>query len=164
MSGKGSSPGGGWALEQAPQGSGHGPKLLEFKKRLDNALSHTVWFLGGPVWSQELDSMILMGLFQLRISYDSINTLLRWMQRRFRGTINSSLMVKYWPLKYQPSKLRFKSVKLFFYRRGISVLVFCSTVQLTYSLLQWVLQRLHALHSHVKARFDQSSRFTALSC
>ena len=77
MSGKGSSPGGGWALEQAPQGSGHGPKLLEFKKHLDNALSHTVRFFGGPVWSQELDSMILMGLFQLRISYDSINTLLR---------------------------------------------------------------------------------------
>ena len=72
MSGKGSSPGGGWALEQAPQGSGHGPKLLEFKKRLDNALSHTVWFLGGPVWSQELDSMILMGSFQLGLFSDSM--------------------------------------------------------------------------------------------
>ena len=72
MSGKGSSPGGGWALEQAPQGSGHGPKLLEFMKRLDNALSHTVWFLGGPVWSQELDSMILTDPLQLRIFHDTM--------------------------------------------------------------------------------------------
>ena len=43
------------------------PSLTEFKKHLDNALRHRVWFLGGPVWSQELDSMILVGPFQLRI-------------------------------------------------------------------------------------------------
>ena len=47
MSGKGSSPGGGWALEQAPQGSGHGPKLLEFKKHSDNALRNMDWIMGG---------------------------------------------------------------------------------------------------------------------
>lgn len=29
-------------MEQAPRGSGHGPKLLEFKKHLDNALRHMV--------------------------------------------------------------------------------------------------------------------------
>jgi len=40
--GKGSSPNGCWALEQAAQGSGHSPNLLEFKKCLDSALSHMV--------------------------------------------------------------------------------------------------------------------------
>jgi len=32
--GKGSSPEAGWALEQAPQCSDHGPKLLELKEHL----------------------------------------------------------------------------------------------------------------------------------
>ena len=40
---------------------------LEFKKHLDNALRHMVRFLGGPVWSQELDLIILMSPFQLGI-------------------------------------------------------------------------------------------------
>ena len=40
--GKGSSTKGGHALEQAPYGSGHGPKLLEFKKHLDSALRHRI--------------------------------------------------------------------------------------------------------------------------
>ncbi|KAJ7409572.1 hypothetical protein BTVI_56099 [Pitangus sulphuratus] len=31
-----------WALEQAPQGSGHSTKLTEFKKRLDDILRHMV--------------------------------------------------------------------------------------------------------------------------
>ena len=30
-------------MEQAPQGSGHSPKLLEFKEYLDNALRHRVF-------------------------------------------------------------------------------------------------------------------------
>ena len=51
--------------------SGHrkrmGAAMLEFKKCLDNAFRHTVWFLGAAVLSQELDSMILMSPFQLRI-------------------------------------------------------------------------------------------------
>lgn len=33
---------GGQALGQAPQGSGHGPRLLELKKNLDSALRHRV--------------------------------------------------------------------------------------------------------------------------
>ena len=39
------------------------PSLPEFKKHSDSALSHMVWFLGGPLWSQELDPMILVGPF-----------------------------------------------------------------------------------------------------
>ena len=42
ISGKDTSPEGSQALEQAPQGSGHGPKLLELKKHLDHTLSHMV--------------------------------------------------------------------------------------------------------------------------
>jgi len=61
--GKGYSPETVWALAQAPQGSGHCPKLLEFKKQLDNALRHMVLFLYGPVWSWELDTMVLVGAF-----------------------------------------------------------------------------------------------------
>jgi len=51
---------------------GHGPKLLEFKECLDNTLRHRVWILDGPVWSQELDSVFLVGLFQFRIFYVSM--------------------------------------------------------------------------------------------
>lgn len=43
--GKGSSPEGGQTLEQAPQGSGYCPKLLEFKEDLDNTLWHRIWIL-----------------------------------------------------------------------------------------------------------------------
>ena len=39
----GSSPEGGQALEQSPQGSGHGPKLLNIKERLDKALRCRIW-------------------------------------------------------------------------------------------------------------------------
>ena len=46
--------------------------LMEFKKHWDNTLRHRVWFLGGPEQSQELDSMILVGAFQLRIVYESM--------------------------------------------------------------------------------------------
>jgi len=45
--------------------------LLEFKKHLDSALTHMVWFLGDAVWSQELGSVIHMGPFQIMIFYDS---------------------------------------------------------------------------------------------
>ena len=48
-------------MEWAAQGSRNGPELLEFK---DSALRTGVWLLGGPVWSQELDSMIITGPFQ----------------------------------------------------------------------------------------------------
>ena len=39
-------------MEQAAQGSGHSPTLLEFKEHLDKALRHRVWILGGGVCSQ----------------------------------------------------------------------------------------------------------------
>jgi len=45
-------------MEQDAQGSGHVPKLPEFK---DAAHKLWVWMLDAPVWSQELDSMILVG-------------------------------------------------------------------------------------------------------
>lgn len=48
-------------MEKAPQGSGHGFKLLEFRKSLDKALRRWVWILGDPLWIQELYSEILVG-------------------------------------------------------------------------------------------------------
>ena len=62
--GKGSAP------EQAPQGSGQDPKLPEFKEHFDNVPRHRVCCLGGPEWSQELDSMILVSAFQPGIFFD----------------------------------------------------------------------------------------------
>jgi len=58
-------------MEQAPQSSGHGPELLVFKELLDNSLRRRVWILGGPVWRQELDS-ILVSPSQLGIFCDSM--------------------------------------------------------------------------------------------
>jgi len=58
--GKDSSSDGDYALEQAPWGSGHRPKLLEFKKCLDSALVNRVWMLGGPVWGYKQDSTIIV--------------------------------------------------------------------------------------------------------
>jgi len=72
VSGKGSSPAGGQALEQAHQSSCHGLELLQFKGCLDTALRQTIWFLGGSVCSQELDSMIFVGSFQFRTFYCSV--------------------------------------------------------------------------------------------
>lgn len=42
-------------MAQAPQGSGYGPKLPEFKKNLDNVLRFVVSILCGPVWRIGLD-------------------------------------------------------------------------------------------------------------
>jgi len=42
-------------------GSAQSTKLLKFKEHLDNATRHRVWVLSGPVWSQELNSVILTG-------------------------------------------------------------------------------------------------------
>ena len=58
-------------MEQAPQGTGHDPKLPELKQSLDNALSRRVWILSGAVWSQGLDAVVLGYPFHLRIFYDS---------------------------------------------------------------------------------------------
>jgi len=57
-------------MEQAPHGSGHNPELLEFWERLGKALRGRVCVLGGPVWRQGLDSVVLVGPFQHRIFYD----------------------------------------------------------------------------------------------
>ena len=50
-------------MEQAAQGSGHSTTLMEFKEHLDNAVGYRIWLLGGPLWSQELGSVVLVGLF-----------------------------------------------------------------------------------------------------
>ena len=63
----GSASQGGQGMEQAAQGSGC--TLQEF---MDNTMRHRVWILGGPVWSQELESVVLVGPFQLRIFYGSM--------------------------------------------------------------------------------------------
>lgn len=47
------------------------PNLLELKKHFDNALRHMVYFLGSPVWSTELDSIIFVSPLQLGLFYDS---------------------------------------------------------------------------------------------
>ena len=52
-------------MEQAAQGSGPGPELPEIKDHLDNPLRHRVRILGSATWSQELELMILVDLFQL---------------------------------------------------------------------------------------------------
>ena len=41
--------------------------MPEFKECLDSALRCGVWVLGGAVWSLELDSVVLVGPFQLGI-------------------------------------------------------------------------------------------------
>jgi len=56
-----------------PRAAVMAPIMPEFKKHLDKALRHRAWFLGGPVWSQELNLIILRGLFQLGIFYDSVS-------------------------------------------------------------------------------------------
>ena len=48
------------------------PSLLEFKGHLDTALRYTVWILGGAVWSRELDSVIIVGPFQLGLFSGSV--------------------------------------------------------------------------------------------
>ena len=47
-------------MEQAAQGSGHGPKC-QSSGSVWAALWHRVWILGGPVWSQGLDLVIHVG-------------------------------------------------------------------------------------------------------
>ena len=59
-------------MERAAQSSRHGPKQLEFKEHFNNALRQRVRILGGPLWSQELDSVNLVGRFRLRILHGSV--------------------------------------------------------------------------------------------
>jgi len=55
--GKGYSPESGGDLEQVPQGSGHSPRLSDIG----------FGFLSSPVWSEELDSVIHVSPFQLKL-------------------------------------------------------------------------------------------------
>lgn len=43
------------------------PTLLELREHLDTALKHRVWVLGGAVWSQDLNSVVVVGFFQLTV-------------------------------------------------------------------------------------------------
>lgn len=68
-------------IKQPAQGYRHGPKLLEFKEHLDTTPRHGISILGGPVQSQKLHSIVLVGPFQLWICYDSMmswNSSLNW--------------------------------------------------------------------------------------
>ena len=74
----------------------------EFKKCLDGALRHTLWFLGGSVWSQELDMMILRSLFQLRIFYDFVNDRAAWLLGYYCCPQNQRLKGKMSPTGISP--------------------------------------------------------------
>ena len=50
-------------MEQAAQGSGHGPELTEFKECWDNALRHRVW-IWGILRGGWLELITLVGLFK----------------------------------------------------------------------------------------------------
>lgn len=77
--GKGSSLEGGQTLEQAPQGSGHCPKLLEFKEEILLGQHSDIGFdFDCLVWSQELDTMTFVSLFQLRIFYHFMINSINW--------------------------------------------------------------------------------------
>jgi len=67
----------GLAKSSAPEGGRHGTSCPGQWARPHAArvqgVSHGVWILGGPVQSQESDSMIPVSSFQLRIFYGSMN-------------------------------------------------------------------------------------------
>jgi len=60
---------GGWAVEQAPQGSGHDTELAGVQEASGDG-SQTHGLILDPVWSQELNSVIIMRPFQHRIFCD----------------------------------------------------------------------------------------------
>lgn len=66
-----SHPEGGWALEQAPQDSGHSPRSARVQEAFEQC-SQTFVTLGVSVQDQELDWMILIDPFQLSIVHDSM--------------------------------------------------------------------------------------------
>lgn len=59
-------------MEQLSRAAGTVPGLPELRKHLDITLRRGVWVLGGPVWSQGLDSMTLVCPFQLRTFCGSV--------------------------------------------------------------------------------------------
>ena len=60
-----------WALEQVPRAVGTAPSARVLEVSGQRSQLHSL-ILCGPVWSQVLDSMILMGPFQLGVFYDSV--------------------------------------------------------------------------------------------
>ena len=69
-------------MEQPAQHSGHGPELPELTEHLDKALSHIIfgWFYVEPGVGRGSNlgpfpswTWILVGPFQLRIFYNSVN-------------------------------------------------------------------------------------------
>ncbi|KAF4803151.1 hypothetical protein TURU_017691 [Turdus rufiventris] len=63
----------GWALEQAPQGSGHSPSLTRVQEVFgQRSWVHGVTLGDGPVQCQELDLMSLLTLFQFSLFCDSV--------------------------------------------------------------------------------------------
>lgn len=88
-------------MKQAVQGSGHEPKLLEFKKRLDNTLRHRVWFLvvqfGARVWTQWL-------LWVLSNFYDSMSSIKKYHFLHF--------IKKYWI-----SHVNLRKISVFIFRQ-----------------------------------------------
>lgn len=62
------------ALEQAPKGSGHDIKPTRAQETLGQHSQTNYLLWGASVWSQELDSMLVIGPFQLAIFYDSMDT------------------------------------------------------------------------------------------
>ena len=61
-----------WAWNRLLRAVVTAPNLLVYKESLDNAFIHRVCILGGPEWSQELDLMMILVSFQLRIFYISM--------------------------------------------------------------------------------------------
>lgn len=61
---------GGWILEQASQGSDKDTNHARFQELFRQHSYNMLWFLGGPLWSLDSDSVILVCPFQLRILYD----------------------------------------------------------------------------------------------
>lgn len=61
---------GGWILEQASQGSDKDTNHARFQELFRQHSYNMLWFLGGPLWSLDSDSVILVCPFQLGILYD----------------------------------------------------------------------------------------------
>ena len=57
-------------MEQAAQGSGHSPRAGVQGAFRQHCQTRSLDF-GGPLWSQELDLKILVGLFQFSKHYNS---------------------------------------------------------------------------------------------
>lgn len=59
-------------MEYAPQESGHDSELARGQEISGQCSQLHALIFGGPVWSQELNSAILLGPFQLDIFNDSL--------------------------------------------------------------------------------------------